>query len=48
MPTSWSNTQAVSYTSWFAAYNGAVTGAGTLGGMKGYLATVTTSEEATL
>ena len=34
--------------SWFAAYNGAVTGAGTLGGMKGYLATVTTSQEATL
>ncbi len=35
-------------TSWFAAYNGAVTGAGTLGGMKGYLATVTTTQEATL
>ena len=34
--------------SWFAAYNGAVTGAGTLGGMKGYLATVTTTQEATL
>ena len=34
--------------SWFAAYNGAVTGAGTLGGMKGYLATVTTHSEATL
>lgn len=34
--------------SWLDAYHYAVTGAGTLGGFKGYLATVTTQREALL
>ena len=34
--------------SWIAAFNGAVHGTDTLGGLKGYLATVTTREEAAL